>query len=255
MRMQKYVVANWKMNPQKTVEAKKVFTGTKKGAHKVKGVEVVVCPPYVFLPELAKELKSTKVKLGVQDIFYKDKGAFTGEVSADMVKGYKATYAILGHSERRELGEDNELVADKVESAIVNGFAAVLCVGERERNDDGQYYQFVGEEIRSAIARLKRKDLAKLVIAYEPIWAIGKSADEAMQPGDLFEMVLFIRKILTEKFGRAPAGRIPILYGGSVKADNTEAFIQQGGVDGLLVGSASLDPKEFTNIITTAAAA
>jgi triosephosphate isomerase len=251
--MQKYVVANWKMNPQRPAEAKKIFTGIKKGIAKVKGVEVAVCPPYPFLPELAKELKQTRVKLGVQDLFYKDKGAYTGEVSAEMVQGYKATYAILGHSERRALGETNEFVAQKVESAIVNGFTTILCVGERERADDGAYYQFVGDEVRAVVGRLKRKDLAKLIIAYEPVWAIGKTADEAMQPGELFEMVLFIRKVLTETFGRAPAGRVPILYGGSVKASNTETFITEGGVDGLLVGSASLDPKEFTHIVATAA--
>lgn len=249
----KYVIANWKMNPEKPAEAKKIFIGIKKGVAKVKGVEVAVCPPYPFLPELARELTGTKVRLGVQDLFHKDAGAHTGEVSAPMVQSYKASYAILGHSERRAQGETNDVVAQKVVSALANGFTAVLCVGEQERSDEGVYYTFIADELRSAFASIKRKDLASIVLAYEPIWAIGKTADQAMQPSEVYEMVLFIRKILTETFGRAAAQRVPILYGGSVKAGNTESLLVEGKVDGLLVGGASLDPKEFSAIVHTVA--
>lgn len=248
------IIANWKMNPVKPGDAKKIFTGTATGAKRTKGANVVVCPPFVFLPELSKLPRGKNVALGVQDIFYEEHGAYTGQTSPAMAHAYKATYAIIGHSERRELGETNELVGRKVTYAIQEGLTAVLCVGERERREDGSYYTFVREEIETAILGLQRKDLAKLVIAYEPVWAIGKSAVEAMQPRELHEMVLFIRKVLTEKFGRAPAGRVPVLYGGAVKAENSEEIMRDGGVNGLLVGSASLNPKEFVKIVEVASA-
>ena len=245
----KIVIANWKMNPATAVEAKKIYSGIKKGAVKVRGVDTVVCPPFVFLPELAKLGVTKKVALGVQDTFYEETGAQTGQVSPSMVKGYKAKYTILGHSERRALGESSELVGRKVRHAIGEGLTVVMCVGETERNEEGDYYRFIREEIETALSGVKRADLAKLVVAYEPIWAIGKRAEEALDATALYEMVLFIRKVLTELYGRAPAGRVPVLYGGSVKAVNAREFVEKGGVDGLLVGGASLKADEFLNII------
>jgi triosephosphate isomerase len=251
--MNKLVIANWKMNPKTPAEAKRIYTGILKGVAKTKGVQVVVCPPTVFLPELAKLGTTSKVRLGVQDLFSEDAGAFTGQTSAPMAKAYKATYAILGHSERRELGESNALVGQKVRHAIKQGLTAVLCVGERARSDDGAYYTFIRDELEAAFAGLKRVQLTKLVIAYEPIWAIGKSAAEAMQTHELYEMSLYIRKLLIERFGRNSANNVAILYGGSVKAENAANIMQGSTVDGLLVGSASLDPKEFSAIVTAVA--
>lgn len=247
---QKIVIANWKMNPTTPKEAKRIFIGTTKGVAGVKGVQVSVCPPFVFIPELAKELKGTKVQLGVQDLFCEESGAFTGQISPAMAKAYKVKLAILGHSERREVGESNELVGSKVRFVIRQGLTAVLCVGERERSDEGTHFTYVREELEAVFAGLKRVELANLVIAYEPIWAIGKTAVDAMQTRDLFEMVLYIRKLLIERFGRNSADQVPILYGGSVKADNASALMKEGGIDGLLVGGASLDPKQFSSIIT-----
>lgn len=248
------IIANWKMNPVTLAEAKKIFIGIVAGARKAKSVSVVVCPPNLFLPELTKLPRTKNISLGVQDVFYEEQGARTGQTSPAMVKAYKATHAIIGHSERRELGETNDLVGRKVVHAIQEGLTAVVCIGERERRDDGSYYTFVREELEAALLGLQRKDLAHLVIAYEPVWAIGKSAADAMQPCELHEMMLFIRKVLTERFGRAPASRVPVLYGGAVKPDNAEEIVRAGGVNGLLVGSASLQPKEFTAIVTAASA-
>lgn len=243
------LIANWKMNPKNFGEAKKILLGTQKGLATVRGVDVYVCPPVVFLPELSKSIKGRKnFTFGVQDIFYEETGAYTGQISPEMVKSYKATLAILGHSERREFGESNEFVARKVHSAIAKGMTTVLCVGERERSDEGDYFTYIRDELEAVLSGVKRGDLKKIMIAYEPIWAIGKRAEEALDVPSLYEMVLFIRKILTEHFGRAPAQKVPILYGGSVKADNAEQFVKEGGVDGLLVGSASLNPKEFIAI-------
>lgn len=247
--MEKLIVANWKMNPGGAKEAKKLFAGVKASVAKTKGVQTVVCPPTVFLSELAKENKSKAVVLGVQDLFYEPLGAYTGQTSADMVKGYKALWAIVGHSERRELGETNDQVGRKARFAIMQGITPVVCVGERVRTDEGEYYTFVREELEAVLAGMKRKDVSKLVIAYEPVWAIGKSAEEACSTAQLYEMALYIRKLLIERCGRKIADLVPILYGGSVKPQNAGAIIREGGVDGLLVGSASLNAKMFEGII------
>ncbi len=247
--MKKLIVANWKMNPTSAKEAKMLFTGIKGSVAKVKGLDVVVCPPVVFLSELARERQSVKVALGVQDLSHEDSGAHTGQVSASMVAGFKVKWAILGHSERRALGETNEQVAEKVKQALAKGIAPILCVGESERNDDGAHYVFVQAELSAVFATLKRKDIEKLTIAYEPVWAIGKSAAHAMQAPDLFEMTLYIRKLLIEHSGRKYADPVRILYGGSVKPDNAAELLREGGVDGLLVGSASLDAKAFGEVV------
>jgi triosephosphate isomerase len=249
----KLVVANWKMHPATPAEAKRIFEGTKKGARKHKNVDTVVCPPVVFLPGLAKIGKGSTA-LGVQDVFYSETGAYTGQISPQMAQAHKATYAIVGHSERRALGETNDLVGRKTRYAIEQGLTVVLCVGENVRTEDGTYYFFVREELEAVFAGLGRSELKRLVIAYEPVWAIGKSAGEAMQPRELHEMVLFIKKLLIERFGRKPASTVRILYGGSVKGDNAEEIVREGGVDGLLVGSASLNVKEFTKIVEAVSA-
>lgn len=248
----KIVMANWKMNPATLSEAKKIFNGIKKGMTKIKGVDVYVCPPFVFLPELAKLATSKKVLLGAQDSFYEESGAYTGQISPKMLKNFKSKIVILGHSERRALGESNEFVARKVVHAINEGMTVVLCVGESERTEDGDYYKFIRDELESVLSKIRRIDLKKLIIAYEPIWAIGKRAEEALSVSDLYEMILFIRKVVTEHFGRAPAQRISVLYGGSVKNENAKEFVAEGGADGLLVGGASLKPAEFVKIVKEA---
>ena len=250
------VIANWKMNPQKLADAKKILAGTVKQTAGMKTVQTVVCPPAIFLPELARTVKGAGApRLGVQDLFHEASGAYTGQTSPQMAKQFKATWAILGHSERRERGEDNDTVGRKVRYAIAEGYTAVLCIGERERNEEGAHYTFVRDELEAVFAGLKRKDLARLVIAYEPVWAIGKRAEEAMQTHELYEMALFIRKLLIERFGRKPAEEVAVLYGGSVKPENAEQIVREGGVDGLLVGSASLDPKQFGDIVRAVAVA
>lgn len=237
------------MNPATPKEAKRIFSDTMKGLVGTKGVQVSICPPFVFLPDIAKELKGTKVQLGTQDLASEGSGAYTGQISPAMAKAYKAKCAILGHSERREIGESNELIGNKVRHAIRQGLTAVLCVGERERSDEGTHFTFVRDELEAVFAGLKRVELAHLVIAYEPIWAIGKTAAEAMQTRDLFEMVLYIRKLLIERFGRNSADQVSILYGGSVKPENAAVLMKEGGIEGLLVGGASLDPKQFITIV------
>lgn len=244
------VVANWKMNPPTIRDARRIWSGTSRGAAVTRGVRVVVCPPYLFLPELAAELKkSGAVALGVQDLSPEEVGAYTGQVSASMLLPYKVTWTILGHSERRALGETDEFVALKVRQAIAKGLSPILCVGERERSDDGAFYTLIRTQLEAVFTLLKRKDIPKLTIAYEPVWAIGKGATEAMSAAQLYEMALYIRKILIERYGRTTTNDIRVLYGGAVKAENARTLVREGGVDGLLVGSASLDPKQLTAIM------
>lgn len=243
----KILIANWKMNPKTSAEAKKIFSNIQKGLAKVQGVEVTICPPAVFLPELSK-IVGKRVTLGVQDLFYEKTGAYTGQISPSMVVGYKAKTAILGHSERRELGDSNAILARKARHVLNEGMNVVLCVGEKERTDEGDYLTFVRDELEAVLAVLKKTDLKRFIVAYEPTWAIGKSAEDALEVAALYETVLFIRKILIEKFGRALAEKVPILYGASVKIENAKELVEKGGVDGLLVGSASLDPKQFIAI-------
>ncbi len=246
--MKKRIVANWKMNPSTPSEAKKIFTAIKKSASSVTGIDICVCPPAVFLSELSKQGSIRGVTLGAQDVFSEDTGAYTGQTSPKMVQSYKAKLSIIGHSERRERGEDNTTVGKKAKHCIASGMTALVCVGERTRSDEGEYYTFIRDELEAVLSELKKKDIQHLVLAYEPVWAIGKGATEALEPSALYEMVLFLRKVITERFGRTSGNSVPILYGGSVKPENAKTFVHDGGVDGLLVGSASLDAKQFIAI-------
>lgn len=249
------VIANWKMNPTTGPRAKALFSGISKVAPKYKNVSVVVCPPHVHLPLLSGSYRGNSVQFGVQNLYPEESGAYTGEVSPLMAKSAGARFAILGHSERRALGEDNDFIRKKVEATLKEKMIPVLCIGEAERTSDGEYLHLLRHQLESALNHVTAKECKKLIVAYEPIWAIGVHARRAMTSEELFETVLFIRKVLADKYDRKTADSVPVLYGGSVKAANTHALIAEGGASGLLVGSASLDVSEFKDIITSAAEA
>lgn len=245
----KIVIANWKMNPPTSAEAKKLFGGIKRKVSSIRGVQTIVCPPFVFLTELTQSYSGSKISFGAQDVFFEQKGSFTGEVSAAMLTSVGAQYVIIGHSERRALGEDNEDIAKKVKAALKEGLRIILCIGEHERSEDGAYLSFLKEELITALSGVSQKDISKCIIAYEPIWAIGKSAKDAMQPRSVHEMSIYIRKILTEKYNKQKALTVPILYGGSVGPTNVEALAERGAINGFLVGGASLDPESFAFVV------
>lgn len=246
------VVANWKLHPRDAKTAKKIFLSIKDAASKARYVETVVCPPYVFLSSLHDAYKGTKVTLGGQDVFYEEEGAHTGAVSAPMLASMGAKWTIIGHSECRERGDNNKQVAKKVKSALAAGLTIILCVGEKARDHDGAYFTFIRDEIISALDGVTSSQLSQLVIAYEPIWAIGGRAGNACTPEMLHEMTIYIKKVLTERYNNNIAKSVRILYGGSVKPDNAETLLQRGFADGFLVGSASVVPAEFAAIIATA---
>ncbi|HEY4487120.1 MAG TPA: triose-phosphate isomerase [Candidatus Paceibacterota bacterium] len=248
----KLVVANWKMNPASVLEAKNLFSGVCRFASRLRTSLVIVCPPAAFLGDIRKS-GSPKCAIGAQDVSSKNTtsgvGAYTGEVSSAMLVSLGVRYVIVGHSERRALGDSDEIVNQKVLSILRVGLTPILCIGEAVRDKEGDYLRFLQNELRTSLGSVKKADIAKVIIAYEPIWAVGKNAERLDTPDDLFEMTIFIRKTLGESYGRSIAMAIPILYGGSVDAKNVEALLVHGGIRGFLVGRASLDSKSFLEIL------
>lgn len=255
--MKKIIVANWKMNPASAQEAKTLFEAAKRKARNLKKMEVVAAPPFVYLPFLSTpslfNANSSNLRLGAQDVFFKEEGAYTGEISAKMLKSLGVSHVIVGHSERREYrGESDEVIHKKLKAVLSRGLKPILCVGEKEREGEG-FPEIVKEELRSALKGIPRTYASRTIIAYEPIWAIStKSGGRADTPQDFFEMSIFIRRIILDIWGRKAAYRIPILYGGSVNAKNARGFLEVKGVGGLLVGQASIKPKEFSAILEIA---
>jgi len=240
------------MNPQTLGEAKKTFTQFKAGSHNTKNITTVICPPYIYLNEIKSLYRGSKIFFGAQDVFWKPEGSFTGEISVGMIKDMGARFVILGHSERRALGENNEMVAQKTKASLKADLHAIVCVGEPDRDDHGKYISFIEEQLHESLRGIQKKLLKKLVIAYEPIWAIGKGK-KAMSPHELHQMSLFIRKTLIGLYGKNLGTEIPIIYGGSVDSSTAADLVYDGEVQGLLVGRASLNPFEFRKIINAVA--
>ena len=240
------VVANWKMNPGTVERAQDIISENKKVVKNLKNTQLVICPPFVFLSDLGKK-NDSKIILGAQDMFWEIEGSFTGEISPGMLS--HESYVILGHSERRELGETDEMVAKKVLSAVKTNLKPILCIGEKTRDIHGEYLHFLRSQIINSLGKLPKKYLSKIIIAYEPVWAIGKSEAEAMVPRDIHETSIFIKKVLAEIYDHKVAVLVPILYGGSVSHNNARDIISLGQVQGLLVGRESLNSKRFGDLL------
>lgn len=246
------VAANWKLNPETLLRAKKIFDPIKKTAGHLKNVETIIIPPAPFIAPLADSYSGKRILFGAQDILYETRGAHTGGVAASMVESVGAKYVLVGHSEKRASGDDNETVAKKVRSGLDASLNVILCVGEKERDSGGKYLEFIQAALVTALRGVTTKELRAVLIAYEPIFAIGKSAGDALTPTHIHETTLYIRRILTEMFDRDSAFRVPILYGGSVEVSNAGAILSEGAVQGFLVGHASLSPDEFSEILSIA---
>jgi len=250
--MKALIVANWKMNPATLKEAKKLFEETKRMAGFSKGVSVVVAPPAIFLRDIGAMLRGGKVGLATQNVHFEAAGSFTGEISIPQVRDAKATYVIIGHAERRAMGETNEDTRTKVAAVLSAKMTPIFCVGEKTRGPNGEHFTFVKEQLHTGLADVPAGKLSKIIIAYEPVWAIG--ATTAMQPRDMHEMSIFIRKMVVEKFGDAGMN-ITILYGGSVDATNAPTMLRDGDVKGLLVGRVSVERQAFTELLRAVSAA
>lgn len=254
MPKKKIIIGNWKMNPESLTEAKRTLTKIKKVAGTLRKVDTVVCVPAVFLGDLRREATGKRCVLGAQDCYFEPKGSFTGEVSPLQLKSLKVKYVIIGHSERRAMGETDALIAKKVKAAIASGLSVVLCVGEQVRDKDGKYLKQIEKQVEIATADLKKSDFEKLIIAYEPVWAIGEAAKRPAEPRDVFEMKIFVKRILNDKHGKKASEDTRFIYGGSTDDKNAESFLHEGQVDGLLPGRASLDPEKFGAMLRIAEA-
>lgn len=252
--MKKLVVANWKMNPYSTEEAGAIFNGIKGIIGEMSKIEVVICPPSIYLDALSRQGGLNKIRLGAQDASpFENVGPHTGEVSVQMLKKSEAEYVIVGHSERRAMGETDTIVNKKVIAALSSGIKPILCIGEEVRDAGGEFFNFVKRQIDDCLKNVDKTLLKNLVMAYEPVWAISGGKDSsADNPEATFEMAEFIKKCLAEHAGEVYSGKIPIIYGGSVSSKNAGDFLSKGGVSGLLVGKNSLDPVEFGKILEAA---
>lgn len=241
------IAGNWKMN--KTVsEAVKLVEDLKplvKGA----AAKVIVCPTFVCLNEAVKAADGSSIGVGAQNMYYKDSGAYTGEISPVFLKDMKVEYVILGHSERRQyFKEDDSEINKKVAAALNHGLKPILCVGETlEQREAGTTFDVISSQIKGCLEGLGDRNLDDLIIAYEPVWAIGTGKTATSQ--DANDVIGFIRKQLRELLGNDVADKTRILYGGSVKSSNTKELMSMPEIDGALVGGASLDAAEFSKIV------
>ncbi len=245
-----FVAGNWKMNTNShsSVDlAKAVASGSSELAGD--SVSVAVIPPFVYLQAVAQAVSAQHVAVGAQDVYFEEKGAFTGEISPGMLKDIGCTYVLCGHSERRHvLGESDELINKKMLAAIGGGLLPILCVGELlEQRDAGQTEAVVSEQVKAGLAGIDAEKLPAVTIAYEPVWAIGTGRTATPQQAQ--EVHAFIRGLLAEIYDEKAAQEMRILYGGSVKPDNARELIGQEDVDGALVGGASLKADDFVKII------
>lgn len=245
----KLIVGNWKMNPEYLKDAANILGKIKKAASTKRKVDTVICPPHAFLGDLRKYATGKRLTLGGQDCYFESAGSYTGETSPLQLKSLKAKYVIIGHSERRAAGETDEIIAKKVKAGIQSGLHVILCIGEKKRDKDGLYMQDIKKQLFTNLGKISKADFDRLVIAYEPIWAIGENARRAAKPADIFEMKIFIRRVLTDKFGKISPGAPFFLYGGSADDKNARDFLEAGQADGLLVGRASRDPEVFERIL------
>lgn len=235
----KIIVGNWKMNPSTEKEAVKLFDSIKKGVRSTKGAEVIICPPFVYLP-LLKGLT-----LGAQNVFHKENGAFTGEVSSLMLKDLNVKYVILGHSEvRQNLQETDEIINKKVKEVLVAKLKSIICVGEQEEEDKPAVLE---QQVIGALKGISAKDVKSIIFAYEPVWAIGTGKNCSIE--ETMSSMLLIRKIISKLYTKDLASHVKIIYGGSVDAKNAAPYINEAGANGLLVGGASLDTEEFVSIV------
>ncbi len=244
------LVANWKMNPVTLSEAEALFNAIKKAAKKAENINIVVAPPAIWLSRF-KTGEAANLELSAQNMAYEEKGAFTGEISPLMLKDAGAKYTIIGHSERRShFGETDEIINKKLILALKSRLIPILCVGESlEEKRADKTPEIIKLQLTKALETVRQKQVQadNLLIAYEPVWAIGSGITPSYD--DVLSANLLIRKTINSIYGRKIAEKIPLLYGGSVNAKNASGFIEKSRADGLLVGGASVNTEEFASII------
>ncbi len=246
-----FIAGNWKMNMLRDSSLALVH-GLIAALPDSDKVEVAVCPPSVYLGDVAAALKGSRIGLGAQNMYHEKEGAFTGELSGGMLRDIGCSHVILGHSERRQyFAETDQSVNQKTVAALAIGLTPIVCVGETlAQREAGETNQVIDTQCRGSLAGLTPQQAGKLVLAYEPVWAIGTG--KTATPAQAEEVHAFIRRLLTELFGAATAESLRIQYGGSVKADNAAELLRQPNIDGALVGGASLKADGFAAIVKAA---
>ena len=246
--MKKIIIANWKCNPSTQAEARLMLFGLKKELGNFSKSDVVICPPFVYINEVAKTI-GAGIFLGAQNCLWENRGPFTGEISPKMLKDQKVKYVILGHSERIiNFGETIEIIAKKLRAVLAAGLLPIVCLGESsEEKKQGKTFDAVESRLQTIFSKVSHNNFAKIIIAYEPYWAVGSKNN--CSPDSALTMALFIRKKLNQWFGQKAGSSVRIIYGGSVDSQNAKDYFGNDIISGLLVGLASLDVKEFIKIV------
>lgn len=247
--MRKAIIAgNWKLN-KTSREAIALVEELKRDVSDVQTVDIVVCPPFTALSVVSDAILESNIALGAQNLYWQDSGAFTGEVSAPMLKDLGAQYVIIGHSERRQyFGETNETVNKRIRAALTHGLTPIVCVGENLAEREGnKTFEVIKNHVEGSLANLTSEEMSKIVIAYEPVWAIGTG--KTATPEQAQEVHAYIRSLLEKLFGVSIASSVRIQYGGSVTPENIALLIAKPDIDGALVGGASLKAPSFAAIV------
>jgi triosephosphate isomerase len=242
------MAGNWKMN-KTTGEAIDLVRGLKAAISGVKGVEVAVAPPFTALYAVCKELEGSSIRLAAQNLYWEEKGAFTGEVSPLMLKEVGCHYVIIGHSERRQFfGETDETANRRIKAALAQGLKVIFCIGETlKEREEGKTFLVIERQVEGGLKNLSDKEMKNIVIAYEPIWAIGTG--KTATPGQAEEVHRFIRGKIEKLYSQEVSEEIRIQYGGSVTPENIKGLMEQANIDGALVGGASLKAESFSKIV------
>jgi len=245
--MKKIIAANWKMNPGSAKEAEEIVKFLAKN-YTEKNIQLILFPPFVYFCHLRDELDNDADKFdwGAQDIFWEESGAYTGEISPAMLKSFWVQYVIIGHSERRwKLGETDEVINNKMKTALENEITPILAVGEKEKGNSIE--KFLEDQLCRGLENLSEEQISKIIIAYEPVWAIGTG--NADIPEDTIKAIRMIKDIVGKIVGKKVVDKIPVLYGGSVTSKNAKDFLSEKEINGAIVGGASLDKEDFLKIL------
>lgn len=244
------IAGNWKMNTN-IEDGLKIAKGLVEFSNNFdKDRDILICVPFTSLYSIKEVVKDSNVKIGAQNMYFEDKGAFTGEISPLMLKDIGVDYVLIGHSERRQyFGEDNELLNKKIKSAISHNIKPIVCVGETlSQRENNIAKEVISDAIKGAFVDISSEDMKNITIAYEPIWAIGTGKTATSEQAQ--EMLSYIRALVNDLYGNDVSSNIRLLYGGSVKADNATDIMAKIDIDGALVGGASLKLEQFTKIIS-----
>jgi len=245
--MKRLIIGNWKLYVRTLDEGKKLLKAIDTKFPRGVKATIVVCPPVALAAALRREYKGKRIAFGTQDAFFEAEGAFTGQVSPQNLASAGIEYVILGHSERRALGENDETVSKKAVAALAHKLHPVICVGERERDPEGKFFGRIQESVKGSLSRIEPSQAGKITVAYEPVWAIGSKEAASVRVAN--EAMLYIRKTIADMWGRERALKVRIIYGAAVDQENAKAFAKERNIQGLLPGRASTDAEKFTAII------